>query len=485
MCDQAGGKARKKLTWTGLALALALGLALAGCISAPAPASRTAIWAPPDTTQRADQTWRALRAARRPDPKCPLALASLSDMALQNAPATRKAWSEARAASAQVDQANGYFLPTLAATAGVTRRGIESQPDSFDQGSLAYGPGLQLNYLVINFGGGRSAAVEQALQTVYAANFAFNSAIQNVLLEVAVAYYNRVSAESGVAAAEASVKDARQSLDAAQARSDAGLGTQLDILQTQSSYDESLFNLAGARGLLRTAQGILVQSVGMPSDTPLAIEAPATEMPVAPTQTNLTALIESAVQRRPDIAALRATVAAREAAVRVAAAPLWPSLYLNGTLAQDNFEVRGGTPGGQGLQDNDWNYSAGASLQWTLFDGFQTLSAKRAAIALADAARAQLQRAELLVSDEVWKRYSDYETAVQKYCFGKSYESSSTAAYNLALNMYQSGLKTILDLLSAERQLAQARSQRIAARQSVFTTLAMLAHAVGVMEPEH
>ncbi len=481
----AGENTRIVVKRAGIAAALTfgLGLALAGCVSAPAPASRTSVWSPPAAAQRTDQTWRDLRAARRPDLKQPLSLAALSDLALQNAPSTRQAWAQARAASAQVDQANGYFLPTLTATAGITRRGIEAQPDSFDQGSMVYGPGLQLNYLVINFGGGRSAAVEQAMQTVYAANFTFNGAIQDVLLAVAMAYYDRVSAESEVTAAETSVNDAKQALDAAKARNDAGLGTQLDVLQTQSSYDEALFNLAGARGHLRTAQGSLVQSVGLPSDTPLAVVAPVADMPDALTQTNLTSLIESAIRQRPDIAALRATVAAREAAVRVAAAPLWPSLYLNGSLAQENYAELGGTPGNQGLQDNDWAYSAGVSLQWTVFDGFQTRSAKRAALAQAEAARAQLQSAELAVSAEVWKRHADYETAVQRYSFATSFESSGSAAYNLALNMYRSGLKTILDLLNAEQQLAQARSQRIAARQAVFTTLATLAHAVGVMEP--
>ena len=59
-----------------------------------------------------------------------------------------------------------------------------------------------MNYLVFNFGGGRKAALDQALQTVYAADFAFNRSIQDVLLAVETAYYGAVSAQAGVAAAD-------------------------------------------------------------------------------------------------------------------------------------------------------------------------------------------------------------------------------------------------------------------------------------------
>jgi outer membrane protein TolC len=59
---------------------------------------------------------------------------------------------------------------------------------------------------------------------------------------------------------------------------------------------------------------------------------------------------------------------------------------------------------------------------------------------------------------------------------------SAGASLELAFESYQSGVKTILDLLNAENQLAQTRSQQIAARQEVFTALANLAHATGIIE---
>jgi outer membrane protein TolC len=39
-----------------------------------------------------------------------------------------------------------------------------------------------------------------------------------------------------------------------------------------------------------------------------------------------------------------------------------------------------------------------------------------------------------------------------------------------------------LNVLNAESQVAQARSQHVAARQEAFTALATLAHATGLLE---
>ena len=131
---------------------------------------------------------------------------------------------------------------------------------------------------------------------------------------------------------------------------------------------------------------------------------------------------------------------------------------------------------------DEWSYIGGVSLQWNLFNGFQTLSTKRTAEAQAEATRAQLKQAELGASAEIWARFQNFETALRMHAFSLSALNSATASWELAMESYKSGVKSILDVLSAETQLAQARSQQVVARQDVFTALANLAHATGVIE---
>jgi len=458
-------------------LTLSTAALLAGCMSAKPPASTTSPWTPPSRAQKPDAVWEQLRAQTNDFSK-PMTLAELADTALQNNPASRKAWNDARAAVAQVAQAKGYFMPTLVANAGASREKTTAEPDTYDSGSTRYGPGLQVNYLILNFGGGRKAAVEAALQTVYAANFTFNRSIQDILLAAETAYYGVISANAGVLAAEATVKDARTALEATQIRKSAGTGTELDVLQAQAAYDQSLYGLANAQGLAMIARGNLAQAIGVPADTELQVAEPTVDVTGPLGAQDMQKLIDGAMNRRPDIAALRATLAAKKATVTAVGSTLWPSLYFNGNVNRDYFKNISGNE----MQDSDWSYGGGLSLQWTLFDGLQTLSAKRAAQAQADSMQDQLKQAELAASADVWARYHNYETALQKYKFSTAFLNSASSSYDMALDSYKAGLKSILDLLNAENQLAQARSQQIASRQETFTALANLAYSTGLLE---
>jgi outer membrane protein TolC len=453
---------------------------LAGCVSAPAPDSAIKPWKPPQRAQPAQQTWQELR-ARRPDLSQPLSLAELADVALQNNPVSRRAWNDARVAAAQVQQARGYFMPTLTAVGAVKRQVVSSSNEQLDQDYVGYGPALQLNYLIFNFGGGREAAVEQALQTVYAANYTFNSTLQGLLLAVQNGYFGVVSAQANITAAQAQLKDAQTALEAAKLRRDNGVGRELDVLQAQAAADQAAFQLAGAEGAEKNAQAALTQALGLPADMAVKVAVPTQELPAAVEATRLSQMIDAALARRPDIAALRARLKAGESAIKVAGAPNWPSLYLTGSAARNYNDIWTG----QFVAEHDWSYGAGFSLQWTFFDGLQTINARRAAVAQMEALRNQVQQAELAASAAVWNGHQNYQTALKKFDASVALLKSAQAAYDLALDSYKAGLMNILDLLTAEAQLALARSQNIGARQDAFTALANLAFASGTLDREN
>ena len=455
---------------------------LAGCVSAPELDNTTTPWKPPADAQKNNDVWSAVR-SQKIDFSKPLMLADLADIALKNNPASTKAWNDARMAAEQVTYAQGYFMPEIKAIASGSRQKTTASPDGFNTDFTKYGPGLQVNYLIINFGGGRRAAVEQALQTVYAADFAFNKSIQDILLAVETAYYGVISARAGIETAEASVKDAQKTLEVAQERLKQGVGTQLEVLQAQALYDQALFGQASAQGLFKTACGGLAAAIGVPADTEVKLAEPTGEMPAAPALQDMQKLIDESLKRRPDLAALRSTLAAKLAAVKVAKAAFWPSLFLNGSINREYYDTTSyDMIPSHTLQDNDWSYSGALSLQWTLFDGFQNTSEKRTAIAQAESTKAQLQQAELAASADVWTRYHGFETAIQKFKFSEAYLKSASASYELALDSYKAQLISIVDLLNAETQLSQARTQNVAARQEVFTALANLAYSTGLLE---
>lgn len=455
------------------------GLFLSGCVQAPPPASLTDPWTAPDSSRTRDTVWQDVR-TQSADTNQPMSLLALTDLALQNNAATRKAWNEARAASEQVRYAEGYFMPSVTAGAGLNRSTTSAHPDKYDQNLLTYGPSHQLSYLICNFGGGRKAAVEQALHSVYAANFAFNQAIHGTLLSVQMAYFNLISAQAGVEAAATNSSDAKAIFDAATDRRDAGLGVDLDVLQARTGYEQSLFALAEAQGQKKIAQGMLAQALSLPADMALQVAIPTADLPASLSGQDIRRITDDALGRRPDLSALRSTLASREAAIRVAEASRWPSLYATGSISRDYYELYGLRNRDSAL--DDFAYVGGLSLKWNVFDGLQTLSSIRTAKAQTEAARAQLKQAEVAASAEIWARFQNYETALRKYDFSTMALTTATASHQMALESYKSGVKSILDLLNAENQLAQARSQQIAVRQDVFTALANLAYVTGLIE---
>ena len=101
-----------------------------------------------------------------------LSLAQIIDVALSNNPTTRTAWLEARAAEAALGSERSAYFPEVDVLASATR---SRPPGEGVSASTTIAPSLALTYLLFDFGG-RDAQVEQARQTLIAADFAHNAA---------------------------------------------------------------------------------------------------------------------------------------------------------------------------------------------------------------------------------------------------------------------------------------------------------------------
>src|SRR6266478_3173135 len=92
-------------------------------------------------------------------------------------------------------------------------------------------------------------------------------------------------------------------------------------------------------------------------------------------------------------------------------------------------------------------YGAGLSLKWDLFTGFSHVNSIKQAEARRDAARADLESAELDVAANVWRAYFTYRTAQRKYDYAQALLRASQSSYNSNFRSYGLGLATIVDLL--------------------------------------
>ncbi len=469
---------KAKMNRSGLFFFIVLAVFLAGCHSLKAPSRPDEMWMPPKwerSLKRTDNVWGSIRKREeKTELSDKLTLIELINIALKNNPSTSKAWHNAKAEEAVRAQARSAWYPLVTFAGDLTkdRKVADQKSDEFN--TRSYGGALSASILAFDFGG-RAASLTEAHHSVLAANFEFNQSMQDLILNVETSYYALYSAKSSLDAAVANTEDAKASYDAAKQRFDVGVGTRLDMLQSKASYDESLFELEEAKANLAGAKADLAEVLGVSADTDFDISEPKWKIPTELTKQDVSKLIEEAISRRPDIAASRATLLAKQDAVKGAFSDLLPSLSVGSTAAKRWTEYFGDSK----AYKNYYEYTGFLKVSWDVFDGFKNYAELKEAQSTAKAEREQLIQNELAASGDVWTKYYAFKTSVSKFDFSKAFFRSSEESYNLALEGYKSGVKNILDVLQAQSDLADARSKLVQSKKDLLVALSGIAHATG------
>ena len=124
-------------------------------------------------------------------------------------------------------------------------------------------------------------------------------------------------------------------------------------------------------------------------------------------------------------------------------------------------------------------WDARLTLNWRLFDG----GARKSALALAHSdeqtQQAQIHRLRDTIADQVWTAYSNANTALRRRQAAAALLAASTESYDAAFEAYKLGVRSLLDVVAAQRTLAQARAEDVAGRADVLSQFATLAFRAG------
>jgi outer membrane protein TolC len=394
------------------------------------------------------------------------------DLALRNNPTTLEAWANARAAAAAYGASRSAYFPEVDASASVTRVKTAATAGRVAVTQTNYGPSATLTWLLLDFGG-RGGAIEAARQALISADWTHNAAINDVVLQSQVAFYNYVATGALVAAQRVSLEDAQANLDAAEARRQVGTATIADVLQARTALSQAQLSLETTEGTRQTARGALALALGVPANLPYDVDSVTAPVPVGALGDSVDALIARAVRDRPDLAAARATAAAAAARIRQLRGARLPSITATGDGGFTYIVNKSG--GGS-------NYTIGLGLAIPLFNGFGREYSQKQAEFLADAAQAQQRSLEQQVTYQVFSSYYALQTATRSVQTANDLLASATQSDEVALARYKAGVGTVLDLLSAQSALASARAQVIQSRLNWQTSLAQLAHDAGALD---
>ncbi len=426
-----------------------------------------------DRSLQANQT-----AAYTTDPNHVYTLPELINLAELHNPDTRVAWQNAKIKLAAVGIAASALYPSVAAVAIVStwRNGPLIGTEFRRQTIGLFQPTLNLNYLIFDFGK-RSGAIAEARNDLFAADFAFNDVHRRLIYQTSSGYYFLLNALGQLESARTTLANAQTVQKDAEARLKNGVSTLPDVLEARAATAQAEYDLQAADGAREIALGNLSTSLGLPPSTTLQVQ-PLEELAVPD---ELPESVEDAIGRglrqRPDLMEQVAKMRAADASLEQGKSAYLPSL---------SFFGLGGLQRAYGQQDllpgtyaagETWNVSL--TLQWNLFDGLHREHEIAEAKAQRAQAKAEIDATEDQISNEIWTAYSGLKTSQHQRKAAAALLLSAERSYAAALKAYDLGVRSLLDVVAAQRTLAQARSADVAAQAQVLTQFSNLAFRSG------
>jgi outer membrane protein TolC len=339
--------------------------------------------------------------------------------------------------------------------------------------------GVDLIYNVFDFGR-RASRVEASKAIRLAAAAGFQRTNQAVAFRVVTAYYNVITAEERLEASRQIVKTAQTTQDAAEAQRATGRATLPDVLNARAAAAQARYDLEASIGAVDSARVVLREAIGVePSDEIQVADPAGLPLPTEVAQSTVD-LVNTAKQQRPDLRAISERLEAANAELKGAKSEYLPAIGFGASVGQQalwpSINASGPNPLGH---SNEPVWNLGISLRWNIFDG----GLRRHEVEAADSRRREAEHEkrekEDAIGREVWTSYVQFRTAVRQHEAAETLLTSATTSYDASLDAYRYGVKNLVDLVTAENQLAQARLAVVQSRSAVRIDAANLDYTTG------
>ena len=372
-------------------------------------------------------------------------------------------------------------MPPSAVMAGASVTSPTTGPSSIFQSTRSQRTGANFDASFVanwelDFFGVERRAKESANALVGASLASLGAAQTSVAAEVARNYLEVRGLQLRYDVTQASLANQRESLTIAQARVDAGRGTQLDLeraLSLTASTEAALPSLQAAIDLGIYRLATLTAQPPAALRERLATPAPLPGLPV----TDLAALPVGTPQqwmaRRPDVAAAERQLASATAEIGVTEGDLYPSISISGLLGLASTKFVNLTDG------QSRRYSIGAGISWTLLDFGRVRSRINASEARTLQALATYEQTLATALEETEGSFAQFSRNAQRRESLARAERSASEASRLARLRYEAGVTDFLAVLDADRELLSTRDALAQADTANATSLVAVYRALG------
>jgi len=239
-----------------------------------------------------------------------------------------------------------------------------------------------------------------------------------------------------------------------------------DVLNARAETSQAVFDMESADGDEKIARVTLTEAVGADPSPNIMIDGQEkTPLPDSLTL-SIDKLIDRAIADRPDLMAQASEIRAADEEARAAKSEYLPSIGFSANGAQTSIwpTVDYGKLG----QASEPTWAVQLGVEWRLFDG----GARKNSLAIARSkgreARDEMREKRDEATREVWTAYIGVRTAMRKEQAAQALLQSANSSYSASLDAYKYGVKNLIDVVTAEKQLAQARLSGVSARSELF-----------------
>ncbi len=419
----------------------------------------------------------AALAAQQPavDSLHPITLTQAIALATQNAPAAIAAQGQISSANAAVTSAYANFIPTLSWSMGQSQQsGERFQPNGqltpYSAAPWSYSDGLQTRLTLFN-GGQRFATVRTARAGVRSAEANQVAQQFNIALQVKTQYYNILAAEESESAAQAQLQQAVEQLKVSIAKVAAGAATRSDSLRSAIQVGSARLALLTAQNNIKVASAALTRLVA----TPYLVTATASDtLDQSITLVDSTLLVHLAEQG-PAVRSAQASLTTAEAAYSGSKGTYLPTISISYNRSGSGFDKYFGIGGGKLA----YSKSLSLNLSYNIFDNWTREAQTENASVQVRNAEANLRDARLAARQDVVQYVTSLQTLEQQIQIQQQSIAAAEEDLRVQQQRYAVGASTLLDVLTSQTALNQARAQLIQYRLTYRTTKAQIEQLVG------
>ncbi len=321
-------------------------------------------------------------------------------------------------------------------------------------------------------GGRIENAIEGATDNVFGARAQLRAVEQDVLLAAVIAYVDVRRDTEFVTLARNNVRVINEQLRAAQDRFSVGEVTRTDVSQAEARLASARSSLAATTGALARSREAYFAAVGLTADN-LSPPPPLPDLP--DTLEEATALAEA---NHPLIEAARHAVRSAEKDVKVAIGAKLPTISLDSRVGYSNDIFTSG--GGETA-----SASIGISGSVPLYTGGENTSRVRQAQALVSQRTAQVHDTARLVRQSVAVAWANLKVARALIEASRQEIRAAQLAYEGVSEEAKLGSRTTLDVLDAEQELLNARTDLVSAQRDEYVAGYNLLSSVGSLSVKH